>query len=78
MICFCKIFDELGDVLFACVALANKAGINPEEALRATSRRFVQRINRMEQLVDERQLDFFALEKDELLRLYEESKRGKK
>jgi MazG family protein len=42
--------DELGDVLFACVAVARSLGADPELALRASARRFRDRVERAAQL----------------------------
>ena len=36
-------FDEVGDLLFAVVSLARKLGVNPEDALRESGRRFRER-----------------------------------
>src|SRR5512137_2923387 len=41
--------DELGDVLFAVANLSRKLGIPPEEALRGTLRRFVERFHYVEE-----------------------------
>jgi tetrapyrrole methylase family protein/MazG family protein len=41
-------FDELGDLLFALVSLARKLKLNPEDALRASGRRFAERFRRIE------------------------------
>ena len=46
-------FEELGDVLFATVNVARRLNVDPELALRATSDRFVARVERAEQLADE-------------------------
>ena len=43
------VFDELGDVLFAAVNVARRLNVNPELALRATSRRFRDRVERAEE-----------------------------
>lgn len=40
--------EELGDVLFSCVNVARKLGLNPEQALRDANRKFVQRAGRVQ------------------------------
>jgi uncharacterized protein YabN with tetrapyrrole methylase and pyrophosphatase domain len=48
------VFEELGDVLFATVNVARRLNVDPELALRASSRRFVERVERAEVLAEER------------------------
>ncbi len=45
-----QVFAELGDLLFTVVNLARVVNVDPELALRATSRRFVARVELAEQL----------------------------
>ncbi len=40
--------EELGDLLFATTNLARRLGVNPEAALEATNRKFIQRFQEME------------------------------
>jgi len=46
-----RIADEIGDLLFACVNLARKAGVDPGMALRGTNLKFDRRFRRVEQLL---------------------------
>ena len=46
--------DELGDVLFVLANIARRWGINPEEALRKSNRKFMRRFQAIEQALDER------------------------
>ena len=60
---------ELGDVLFAAVNLARWMGLDPEEALRAANRRWIERYERVEALAESRGLVLVELSpeaKDEL------------
>jgi MazG family protein len=60
---------ELGDVLFASVNLARWLKLDPEEALRAANRRWIERYERVERLAEERGMvlaDLSAEEKDVL------------
>jgi len=48
-----RVFEEIGDLLFTVVNVARVANVDPELALRATSRRFVRRVELAEQLAAE-------------------------
>jgi MazG family protein len=49
-----KVAHEVGDLLFTVVNLARRLNVDPELALRGTNARFVQRVERAEQLAAER------------------------
>ena len=44
--------DEIGDLLFAVVNLARKAGVQPEPALDRANRKFRERFEAVERLAD--------------------------
>lgn len=48
-----RITDEMGDVLFASVNLARHLGVNPEQALRDSNRKFISRFEIVERLLQE-------------------------
>jgi len=54
-----KIADEMGDILFASVNLSRHLGVNPEQALRDSNRKFILRFEVVEQLLreDDRQME---------------------
>ena len=62
--------EDIGDVLFATVAVARKLGVDAETALRRTIRGFSERYERFMTLVAERGLDVGSMEDDELRRLF--------
>jgi MazG family protein len=66
--------EELGDVLFACVALAQELSINSAQALRRTNQKFKDRIQTLEQLVLADGKDMLSLDKEELSLYYQQSK----
>ncbi len=67
--------EELGDVLFAAAAVARKLGVDPESALRRTTRRFALRYERMLERAREEGVDLASLPEDELLAYFREVRR---
>ena len=67
---------ELGDVLFAVVNLARWLKLDPEEALRAANRRWIDRYERVEALAAERGLVLADLSPDAKDELWNEVKSG--
>ena len=47
-----RITDEMGDILFASVNLSRHLGVNPEQALRDSNRKFISRFSVVEQLLE--------------------------
>jgi MazG family protein len=68
------VFEELGDVLFAAVNVARRVNVDPELALRAMTRRFVERVERAEQLAAEEGKTWTALDLDEQDRYFDRAK----
>jgi MazG family protein len=62
---------ELGDVLFAAVAVARALGADPELALRASSQRFRERVETAARLAQEAGDDFESLSLNDQLRWYD-------
>ena len=62
--------EEIGDVLFATVAVARKLGVDPESALRRTIRGFAERYERFNELLEERGLELDDLPEDEIRALF--------
>ncbi|MEH2069595.1 MAG: nucleoside triphosphate pyrophosphohydrolase [Nostoc sp.] len=62
---------ELGDLLFAVIQLARWHQLDPSDALQGTNQRFVQRLEKMEAVVD-RPLSDYSL--DELEKLWQRAK----
>lgn len=60
---------ELGDVMFSIVNLARKLGVNPENALELTNRKFIARFNHIEQAAKAagRSIDSMTLEEMDAL-----------
>jgi MazG family protein len=60
-----QVFAELGDVLFAAVNVARRLNVDPELALRAMTRRFMERVERAEAFAAEEGKVFTQLPLDE-------------
>lgn len=69
------LFHEVGDVLFTVVNVARRLNVDPELALRATTRRFTERVERAEELAAEGGADWRTLGLEEQDRFYEQAKR---
>ena len=67
--------SEIGDLFFAAVNLARKAGVEPGLALERANRKFRDRFDALEQLAAERGIDVTAAGLAELDALWEEVKR---
>ena len=65
--------EEVGDVLFATVALARKLGVDAESALRRTVRSFSERYERFVELAAARGLDIESTDEHELRALFREA-----
>jgi tetrapyrrole methylase family protein / MazG family protein len=67
---------EVGDVLFATVAVARTLGVDPESALRRAVRAFAERYERMLALAVRRGLDIEDMADGELRALFREARSG--
>ncbi|OIQ01328.1 MAG: nucleoside triphosphate hydrolase [Zetaproteobacteria bacterium CG2_30_46_52] len=69
-----QVEDEFGDVLFSLVNYARKLGIDPEQALMQTNRKFDRRFRSMEKLAEEQMLNLNEMHIDALEDLYQQAK----
>ena len=69
--------DEIGDLLFAVVNLARKAGVQPGPALDRANAKFRSRFGEVERLAAEREIDVTTAGLDVLDGLWEEVKRAR-
>ncbi len=67
--------DEFGDLLFALINYARFAGINPEEALERTNRKFMQRFQHIEQRAYEQDKNVKDMTLDEMEEYWNEAKK---
>jgi MazG family protein len=70
------VFDELGDVLFAAVNVSRRLDVDPELALRAASRRFVERVERAAELAGQEGREWESLPLEEQDRYFDRAKEG--
>jgi nucleoside triphosphate diphosphatase len=68
------LFHEVGDVLFTVVNVARRLNVDPELALRATTRRFAERVERAEEIAAERGEQWTELPLDVQDRYYDLAK----
>ena len=66
--------EEIGDVLFAAVNVARKAGVHPTLALRDATSKFVRRFNAVESMAAERGVELGRVELEVLDGLWDEVK----
>ena len=67
-------FDEMGDLLFAIVALARRLKVNPEDALRVAGQRFRKRFADTEASVRDDGVTFKDLDPAELARRWDKTR----
>ena len=69
-----NISEELGDVLFSAVNVSRFVKTDAEEALTASSDKFLSRFTEVEKLAKERNIDMKSAGIDELDKLWDEAK----
>jgi len=69
-----RLFEELGDVLFAAVNVARRLNVDPELALRAMARRFADRVERADALAAAEGRRFTELSLEEKDRYFDAAK----
>jgi tetrapyrrole methylase family protein / MazG family protein len=70
-----KLEKEVGDVFFAMVNYARFLGINPEDALRLTNKKFIKRFNYVQQKVKETGKAIYESNLEEMDKYWNESKK---
>jgi len=71
---FNQLEDEVGDVFFAMVNYARFLGINPENALRRTNKKFIKRFNYVEKMITKSGRKLTESNLKEMDKFWEESK----
>ncbi len=71
-----NIEEELGDVLFACVNVIRKCGLDSEEVLTAATDKFIKRFADVEEMVRQNGADMKSLSIDELDLYWDKAKKN--
>lgn len=71
-----EVEEEVGDVLFAAVAVARRTGVDAESALRRTVTGFAERYERFAELLAERGLELESIDETEARRLFRAARRA--
>ena len=66
--------EELGDLLFTIVNLSRHLKLDPEQTLRKSNNKFILRFNIMENILDEKKIEWHDLKKSDLLNLWNKAK----
>ena len=69
-----NIEEELGDLLFSLISLSRHLELDPEQTLRKANNKFILRFNTMENILDEKNIKWHNLEKNELISLWNKAK----
>lgn len=71
-----KIEDEFGDVLFSMINYSRFIGVNPEDALERTNKKFIQRFQYLEKRAAEMGKEISSMSLDEMEALWQEAKKN--
>lgn len=69
-----KVLSELGDVMFALINYARFVGVNPDDALEHTNRKFIKRFTYMEEQTIQKGLSLHNMRLEEMERYWNEAK----
>ena len=67
---------EIGDLLFSIVNAARLYGVNPDNALERTNRKFIERFEYIERIAKEHGQSITDLSLEEMETLWQEAKKG--
>lgn len=68
--------EEFGDVLFSLINYARFTGINPEDALERTNKKFINRFQQIEELAEKQEKNISELTLEEQNQLWEQTKKS--
>lgn len=73
-----RISEEFGDLLFAMINYARKMEINPSHALEQTNKKFIQRFEYIEQVVESKGISLTDMSLEQMEKLWQRAKTEKK
>ena len=66
--------EELGDLFFSLIGLSRHLQLDPEQTIRKANDKFILRFNTMENILDEKNIKWHNLKKNELILLWNNAK----
>ncbi len=69
--------EEIGDILFSIANVARLYGVNPEEALKLTNKKFRERFKNIEKEAERQGIELKEFPRQEMERIWEDSKKTK-
>ncbi len=69
------VFEEFGDLLFACVNLARHLSVDPEDALRYANKKFVRRFRKVMEELKKKGKDIEVTDLEEMDKIWDEIKK---
>ncbi|MEA3500292.1 MAG: nucleoside triphosphate pyrophosphohydrolase [Candidatus Marinimicrobia bacterium] len=70
-----EVEDEFGDLLFTFVNISRYIKVNPDEALRKSTKKFVDRFNKLEKYFNDKKINMQDVEIEELERIWHKVKK---
>ena len=70
-----NIEDELGDLFFTLISLSRHLNLDPDQTLRKANQKFINRFNKMENIIEDKKLKWHNLKIIEFKKLWNNAKR---
>ena len=70
-----EIEEEFGDILFSLINYSRHVGIDPNESLKKSTQKFMDRFHKVEKILKAKNLDFEDCNDDELNNLWTDAKK---
>ena len=70
-----NIEDELGDLFFTLISLSRHLNLDPDQTLRKANQKFIKRFNKMENIIEDKNLKWHNLKEVDFKNLWNKAKR---